>query len=221
MEQKLNLVEILKNAPEGTELYTLIYGTVKLVRVKKDGELFPITVKVLNGQELSFTKDGKYSLVSEGECILFPSRENRDWLKFKVNVFRVGDYVQSKNEGGCFKINNINEDLGIYYIGELVSDCKIQGNLTYTRDNLINGFDKIRKFDKQCLKPFDRVLVRDRDTNCWRLGIFSHFDNSSEYEFVITDNEGFKHCVPYNSETEKLFNTVDYAPEFYEDESDY
>ena len=223
MEQKLNLVEILKNIPEGTELYTLIYGTVKLVRVKKNDELFPITVKMLNGQELSFTKDGKYSLVSEGECILFPSKENRDWQNFKADyyAFSVGDYVQSKNSGGCFKINNINENLGIYSIVELVSDRKIQGDLTFSRDNFINGFEKIRKFDKRCFRPFDRVLVRDRDTLYWQLDIFSHIDDSSEFEFVTINVEGYRHCVPYNSETAELLNTNDYAPEFYEEECDY
>lgn len=221
MEQKLNLVEILKNTPEGTELYTLIYGTVKLVRVKKDDELFPITVKVLNGQELSFTKEGKYSLVSEGECILFPSKENRDWSNFKDNVFSKGEYVKSKNSGGCFKINNINENLGIYNIVELVSDRKIQGDLTFSRDNFINGFEKIRHFDKRCFRPFDRVLVRDEDTNYWRLDFFSNLDDSSIFEFVTINNEAFKHCVPYNSDTAGLLNTVDYAPEFYEEECDY
>jgi hypothetical protein len=223
MEQKLNLVEILKNTPEGTELYTLIYGPVKLVGVKKNDELFPITVKVLNGQELSFTEDGKYSLVSEGECILFPSKENRDWSNFKVDDkgFSKGEYVRSKNSGGCFKIIDINEELGIYSIVELVSDRKIQGDLTFSRDNFINGFEKIRKFDKRCFRPFDRVLLRDTDKNNWQLGIFSHLDDSLVYGFFTINNEGYKHCVPYNSDTEELLNTDDYAPEFYEEECEY
>lgn len=221
--EKINLVEILKNVPKGTKLYSLIHGDCFFERIVDDSDGFPIEVKLDDDTNAQFTEKGCWLTIYSGECVLFPSKENRNWLNFKVddNEFRVGDYVRSRNSGCCFKINNINETLGIYCIGELVSDCKIQGNTSYSRDILINGFEKIEKFDRSCFRPFDRVLVRDYDSDCWKLGNLSHIDDSSEFKFVTTACEGFKHCVPYNSDTENLLGTADYAPEFYEEECYY
>ena len=81
--KNLNLVEILKNCPEGTKLYSPLYGDVELVKVDNDGN-FPILVRLSNNAIESFTKDGRMFIDYDGECMLFPSKEQRDWSKFKV-----------------------------------------------------------------------------------------------------------------------------------------
>ena len=85
MNENLNLVEILKDCPEGTKLYSPIIGEVVFKRIK-DCEYpeYPIVTCSKNGNRiLSFTKDGLF--FSEGECImLFPSKDQRDWSKFKI-----------------------------------------------------------------------------------------------------------------------------------------
>lgn len=87
MNENLNLVEILKDCPKGTKLYTPISGEVYLNRVYCNNDNYPIDVSCDisgNGIELSFAKDGRYYTECEdGECILFPSRDQRDWSKFK------------------------------------------------------------------------------------------------------------------------------------------
>lgn len=87
MNENLNLVEILKDCPKGTKLYTPISGEVYLNRVYCNNDDYPIGVSCDisgNGIELSFSKDGRYySECEDGECLLFPSREQRDWSKFK------------------------------------------------------------------------------------------------------------------------------------------
>lgn len=84
MNENLNLVEILKDCPEGTKLYSPIYGDVELEEVhlinKPD---YPIEVKLSNNSLDSFTLDGRLFAEYNGECMLFPSREQRDWSKFK------------------------------------------------------------------------------------------------------------------------------------------
>ena len=82
MNENLNLVEILKDCPEGTKLYSPIIGEVEFKRIKY-GE-YPIVTCSKNGNRiLSFTKEGLF--FSEGECImLFPSKDQRDWSKFKI-----------------------------------------------------------------------------------------------------------------------------------------
>ena len=83
MNEKLNLVEILKDCPEGTKLYSPIIGEVVFKRIK-DCEYpeYPIVTRRGN-RILSFTKEGLF--FPEGECImLFPSKDQRDWSKFKI-----------------------------------------------------------------------------------------------------------------------------------------
>ena len=83
MNENLNLEEILKDCPEGTELYSTIFGEVKLDYIENGSE-YPINVKSKNGFPESFTLDGKYCSNYDGECTLFPSRYQRDWSKFNT-----------------------------------------------------------------------------------------------------------------------------------------
>ena len=86
MNEKLNLVEILKDCPKGTKLYSTIFGEIEFGFIE-DNYSYPI-VLILNGGHEYLTSDGKLFNQFDGECILFPSRENRDWSKFKVKKNR-------------------------------------------------------------------------------------------------------------------------------------
>lgn len=81
----MNLVEILKNVPKGTKLYSTLTGDVELVEVD-DNLKYPIRVKSCDIDGCSsFSKEGKFNVeYPNGECVLFPSKENRDWSTFKV-----------------------------------------------------------------------------------------------------------------------------------------
>ena len=81
----LDLVEILKNCPKGTKLYSIIHGEVILDRVDDIDIYYPIVVKY-NDSQIEFTSEGKYYIEYDGECVLYPSKDQRDWSKFKVPV---------------------------------------------------------------------------------------------------------------------------------------
>ena len=89
MNENLNLVEILKDCPSGTKLYSTVYGDVELCEVNIDYG-HPIRVWCNGGPDcftkilVDFTKDGKVFCGSNGECVLFPSKDQRDWSKFKI-----------------------------------------------------------------------------------------------------------------------------------------
>ena len=85
MNENLNLVKILKDCPKGTKLYSPIFGDVELVKVYPQAEAtnFHIVVKLSDNETDTFTKDGKLFTEYNGECMLFPSKEQRDWSKFK------------------------------------------------------------------------------------------------------------------------------------------
>ena len=84
MNEDLNLLEILKDAPKGTKLYSTIWGEMELISV----ESFWIKCLSSKGVEWSFEPNGKLSASSteDGECVLFPSKEQRDWSKFKIDL---------------------------------------------------------------------------------------------------------------------------------------
>ena len=82
MNENLNLVEILKDCPKGTKLYSTVYGEVEFDCINK-GENSVKFVKS-DGYRGSVTAQGLVLSCYDAECTLFPSREQRDWSKFKV-----------------------------------------------------------------------------------------------------------------------------------------
>ena len=82
MNENLNLVEILKDCPEGTKLYSPVFGDVELDNIDILSD-HPIRVLYKYGDD-SFSKDGRLFFNCDGECMLFPSKEQRDWSKFKI-----------------------------------------------------------------------------------------------------------------------------------------
>ncbi len=85
MNENLNLAKILKDCPKGTKLYSTIYGDVELVRVYLDDDAYPIEIKIDEGSDMicDTTNDGRLLDDFPGECTLFPSKDQRDWIKFK------------------------------------------------------------------------------------------------------------------------------------------
>ena len=83
MNEKLNLVEILKDCPEGTKLYSLVHGDVELEAVsQKEDAVYSIEIKLSDFSTEYYTKDGRVFADYLGECVLFPSKDQRDWSKF-------------------------------------------------------------------------------------------------------------------------------------------
>lgn len=98
----MNIAEILKKCPKGMKLYSPVYGEVKLedVRNEKNFSIYCITEK---GGLDAFTSDGRiYSEYPHAECVLFPSKDQRDWSKFIVPD-QVPDQVNDQETKNQFK----------------------------------------------------------------------------------------------------------------------
>lgn len=97
MEQKLNIAKILKSKPRGTKLYSMIHGKCSFEAVTD--EIFKINFCT---SKFGLTQSGECTLIKfgnmydGGECIIFPSKEMRDWSKFS---WKKGDVLIS-NDGG-------------------------------------------------------------------------------------------------------------------------
>lgn len=99
---EIDIVEKLKDAPVGTELYCTILGKVKLVHVDLSRKDYPIKVESSRGDctnDEILTRYGKlYMGQPDSECILFPSKENRDWSKFDITPMDTPCMVNNSND---------------------------------------------------------------------------------------------------------------------------
>lgn len=86
MNENLDLTKILKDVSEGTKLWSPVYGDVRFLYVDPDANLSDHPNNPIICEEEYFTKDGKmFANYHNTECVLFPSRENRDWSKFEAS----------------------------------------------------------------------------------------------------------------------------------------
>ena len=112
----MNIAEILKHCPKGTKLYSLIHGEVTLDEVT-NASTYPIRVITSINDYEYFNREGLYTQrYFDGECILFPSKEQRDWSKFRIPV-KKGDVMMGIN-GECpfIVIGEFYKDIAPKYI---------------------------------------------------------------------------------------------------------
>ena len=154
MNKNLNLAEILKNCPKGTKLYSTVFGYVFFKRID-DCAIYPIVISCKNGNVENFTNDGKIIIDYDGECTLFPSKDQRDWNKFsapwyKNSKFKDGDIVAvgKNSELQVFILqiakNNIN---GYCYIGYDFKLNKIFSAGMYEFDRFATEEEKQKLFN--------------------------------------------------------------------------
>jgi hypothetical protein len=102
----MNITERFKNAPKGTKLYSPLFGEVELKSVSD------VIIEVKVGISVStFYNDGRYYKgYPSGECLLFPSKDKRNWdnvcfLKDKAPVMVSDDGYDWKLRG--FRGNHV------------------------------------------------------------------------------------------------------------------
>ena len=91
MNENIDLTKILKNCPKGWNLYTPILGKVEFSSVKEDDD-YPIIVSFQRERGVSmlnrFSKEGYFFIENDVECLLLPSKEQRDWSKFTAPWYK-------------------------------------------------------------------------------------------------------------------------------------
>lgn len=78
MNENINLTKILKDCPKGTKFYSMIDGEVKFVKISNNPKLVYFTSH--QGAFSTFENGKLYH--DKGECVIFPSKEQRNWSKF-------------------------------------------------------------------------------------------------------------------------------------------
>lgn len=115
MEEKINIAKILKNKPEGTKLWTDMFGSVTLYVVTDACDAFQVKH---HNKEPWFDEDGK--LYEEGVLCIYPSKSMRDWSKF---AWKKGDVLVS-NYGKCKVIfERFDDDTYTSFVGKYYVEC--------------------------------------------------------------------------------------------------
>ena len=91
----INIADILKDCPKGTKLYSPIFGDVYLDKIRPHLAIVVTTDKEQGDFKEEFLYDGRYGM--NGECMLFPSKDQRDWSKFQ-RPFKDGDIIRVLDE---------------------------------------------------------------------------------------------------------------------------
>lgn len=88
MNENIDLTKILKDCPKGTILYSSVQGEVEFQKIRID-LAYPIYIKLKSNVIERVTSDGKlFDNYDDAECILFPSKEQRDWSKFTAPWYK-------------------------------------------------------------------------------------------------------------------------------------
>ena len=87
MNERVDLNKILKDCPKGWEFYSSIHGVVNFEELNTSDK-YPVIISYKNGKLESFGADGRLFLDYAGECVLFPSKDQRDWSKFTAPWYK-------------------------------------------------------------------------------------------------------------------------------------
>lgn len=210
-----NIAEILKNHKEGTHLYSTIHGEIQLASVSTEYN-YPIEYNKAGTGSLSYaTKEGKFFINYDGECTLFPSAKMRDWTKF----YKRGDLIYD-SETNSFAIFNkwVDDNYTAFHVKyqQRNKGWSLDGIVSTINTSLIkpnsesyNGY--MKRFEEHfngklniqtlqiesSFKPYDKVLVRDNNHNCWEPDIFALYKKDDIYEYICL-RDRWKQCIPYD-----------------------
>lgn len=88
MNENIDLTKILENCPTGTKLYTPVWGEVTFNEVEDKDYVYPICIYTNTCTKVQLTKNGCLVSSTDSECILFPSKDQRDWSKFTAPWYK-------------------------------------------------------------------------------------------------------------------------------------
>ena len=119
MNKNIDLIKILKDCPKGTKLYSILYGEVEFISVNPKNDSCQIVLKELRRNSITFVDSkGKYFHECNGECTLFPSKDQRDWSKFTAPWYKKDKLVEPKFKVGDWIISSVLGTACIMYVND-------------------------------------------------------------------------------------------------------
>lgn len=128
--------------------------------------------------------------------------ETKTLEKLFKSKFKLGDNIRIKGTSAVYIVTEVRENLYILDIKDISLPFENQDQWELVPN----------KFDTSTLKPFNKVLVRDKTIEKWRINLFSHTQDD-EFMFVCLEYT-WGQCIPYEG-NEHLLNTTDNCSDFY------
>ena len=178
-----NILEVIKKAPKDHVYWCTLFGECK-AEIDDTDNTYPITIRIKN--DLYFiTADGRYHQKYDGECILFPSRDNRDWEAFDRELMGI-------TEGRQYVLRRVfgEEELPLSTEFEiegggkavLSRGCGISGinfNHEYNKEHPYINFQIDGKEYKVSIEDMRRLAIGNTDGKAERMSGQS-FDGTAE-----------------------------------------
>ena len=161
METKINIAAILKDKPEGTKLWTDMFGSVTLYVVTDACDAFQVKH---HNKEPWFDKEGK--LCKEGVLCICPSKSMRDWSKFS---WKKGDVLISNDGKKEVFFNGFTDDTYALFKAKHGFEVLSNGNTIYlaneegiaTGDYTLEDKDAAQTYINTIEERFGGKLNRD------------------------------------------------------------
>ena len=162
MDAKINIAKILMDKPQGTKLYSSACGKCELKEA--DDKSFKVSFYsskfgFMNGGEGTFDKNG--NLYDDGECIIFPSKEMRNWYKFD---WKKGDVLVGVGQRVIFEKfidENYTKFQGKYSLSTYEDRTLVSDRSYYTSYfSKINNSGNVENYFKDLEEKLDGKLNR-------------------------------------------------------------
>ena len=185
MNENIDLIKILKNCPKGFELYSPLFGNVKLNSIS--GCYIEIIDNI--GAGAYFNKLGQYVSTYEvlNECLLFPSKEQRDWNKFTAPWYK-------KTE--CF------------------NPWRKKDKKKRFNPKTLHTYDKVLIRENYPTEDWHAASFSHLEYDVSKYYLDA-YEEAPEFLICTTGSCVFCYCIPYNDETKHLVGTTEEAPEYY------
>uniref|UniRef100_A0AAU8BAE5 Uncharacterized protein n=1 Tax=Dulem virus 42 TaxID=3145760 RepID=A0AAU8BAE5_9CAUD len=208
--EKINFKNLLKSHI-GETFYCSIVGNVELMEIHDNVIFLPLRFKILDDcsgdHYINLSEYGKFNpALTDGECILFPSKEQRNWDEwielnsYKETAIQVGDYIKPRDSNEVYRVDDFTLD-GV--------NCHKYDNryeiYNISLDFLHNECKIVEP--KDFLKPFDKIIAIDDNSSYeYTIDMFIRYlEDVEEYKY-----EGFhgfyRKVLPYAGNEHLLKN---------------
>lgn len=132
MEAKINIAEILKDKPTGISLWSMTLAKCTLQGVDNNGA-YSVCVRSKNTGDLaSYSYKGRWNEgIEDSECVLFPSKEMRDWSKF---AWKKGDVLVNKDRDTHVIFEEFTDDTYTTFTGKHYRSKISKNGYEYVRE---------------------------------------------------------------------------------------
>ena len=214
MNKNLNLVEILKDCPNGMELDCTMFDNAKFIGVENCEN--PICIRVGN-MYLHLTQYGTWNFDENAKCIIFPKGKT-SWEGFVTPYkFNDGDIV-AKNNGNCIGIT-----LGGHIYSYIPTYCVLRNNSNF---KLYFGGKELWKFDRLATeeerqKLFDAIKEIGYKWNAEKRTLEKLVESKFKVgDWIISSELGTARIIGVNDSNEyqleyidgkQIFSSIDYV----------